>query len=51
MRGTSRSRRRSGVPSPTEGGDEVQLRLPTTTRRLKVLELITVHDAGHPGLT
>ena len=27
-------------------GDEVQLRLPTITRRLKVLELITVHDAG-----
>ena len=27
-------------------GDEVQLRLPTITRRLVVLELITVHDAG-----
>jgi len=25
-------------------GDEVQLRLPTLTRRLKVLELVTVHD-------
>ena len=27
-------------------GDEVQLRLPTITRRLVVLELITVHDAS-----
>jgi transcription elongation factor GreA len=27
-------------------GDEIGLRLPTTTRRLRITELVTVHQAG-----
>jgi transcription elongation factor GreA len=28
-------------------GDEISLRLPTTTRKLRILELVTVHQAGN----
>jgi transcription elongation factor GreA len=27
-------------------GDEVSLRLPTATRRLRIVDLVTVHQAG-----
>ena len=30
-------------------GDEIGLRLPTTTRRLRILELVTVHQADENG--
>jgi transcription elongation factor GreA len=32
-------------------GDEISLRLPTTTRRLRILELVTVHQASGNGST
>jgi transcription elongation factor GreA len=30
-------------------GDEISLRLPTTTRRLRITKLVTVHEAGGKG--
>jgi transcription elongation GreA/GreB family factor len=30
-------------------GDELGLRLPTTTRRLRIMELVTVHEAERNG--
>jgi hypothetical protein len=30
-------------------GDEISLRLPTTNRKLRILELVTVHQAEGSG--
>ena len=32
-------------------GDEISLRLPTTTRKLRILELVTVHQAEGTGIS
>jgi len=32
-------------------GDEISLRLPTSSRRLRILELVTVHQAEGTGIS